>query len=162
MTIKTRATSRSPCWRRAWAVRPDRQTPGLAGAEILLQKYVVSSNTLVDANDANWHTVVSQAVTVAGATDRVFVDASLTLKATGSSFTCNMRIARGTTAVATATGHIEFNNQQQHFTIKGIDAPGTGDHTYNVQVQRVSTNDCEANPDSNSSFAAVEVLSANP
>ena len=134
---------------------------GSGGSGILLQKYVVSSNTVVTADDADWHTVLTQAVTVAGATDRVYIDSSLMIQAMNNTFRCDIRIARGTTALVSVEGEINFNDEIQNLPIRGIDAPGSGDHTYNVQVQR-GTEDCVVNAAGTTSFATIEVLSANP
>ena len=136
---------------------------GSGGGGILLQKHVVSSNTFTDITTNNvWTTILTQEVTVAGATDRVYIEAALMMRATTTTFTCDLRIARDGTAVATAEGDIGFNSEIQNIHIRGIDTPGVGTYTYTVQAQRVNPNDCEINPTGTTSFGAVEVLSANP
>lgn len=134
------------------------------GGNILKAKYLVSSNTATDVDNTGWDTILTQAVTIAEATDRVYVDAVFTIQATVTGLQCNLRVARGTTLVGSAVeADFTTNDDSQEFSIRQIDTPGVGDHTYNVQVQSGDgTNECEVNEGGTSSFATIEVLAANP
>ena len=140
--------------------------PAAAGGGIMLQKFVNSSSASSTLADGVWTTLISQSITVSGATDRVFVDAIVPFEfLTNADATCSVRVARGTTQVGDASQGASYVVQEIHPTEVRVmdDSPGAGTYTYNVQVQDShGDGTCSVNPQGTSSFATFEVLSANP
>ena len=135
---------------------------GSGGGGILKQKHLASSTTAHTINDATWTTIMSQAVTVVD-NDRVYLDAVFSIESTANNSQCEMRVLRGTNVVGSVVeGDIGFSGEIETKALRRVDTPGAGAHTYNFQVQDNGAGDCLVNAVGTSSFATVEVLSANP
>ena len=133
------------------------------GSGILKAKYAVSSSTLVDVDDTTWQTVLTQTLNVPLATDRVYIDAQISVQAQAGDQDCNIRALRDSSTIGSVTlGHTHHSMEIQNFSHRVMDTPGAGEHTYEIQVQSEDTDDCEVNHDGSFSFASFEVLATNP
>ena len=63
---------------------------------------------------------------------------------------------------AISEGHYNFASEIAPVAIRQIDTPGVGTYTYAIQAQEEGTAVCTLSPDGGSSFAAFELLGANP
>ena len=139
-----------------------------SGAGLLLQKHVVSSNTEVSRSNDTWTDLLTQSVTIAGATDRVFVDAAIFVEFLGGSGNeeCDVRVTRDDTLVGAISGGRSYVQGEMHYVDLVVmdDSPGAGTYTYAVEGRRTATDvtTCNFQPDGTSSYATFEVLSANP
>ena len=132
------------------------------GGGILRAKYLESDSTETSVTDGGSHTVVSQAITIAAASDRVFVDAQIVVEGSGNASTCDVRINRGTTQLIDVDGSVAFGGLHHPVEAAVMDTPGSGTFTYSVSVHDEAAGTCTVNPDGVESFLVTEILAANP
>ena len=143
-------------------------TPASGGSGLLLQKHVVSSSTEVSRSNDTWTDLMTQSLTIAGATDRVFIDAAIFIEFIGGSGNeeCDVRVTRDDTLVGAISGGRSYVQGEMHYVDLVVidDSPGAGTYTYAVEGRRTATDvtTCNFQPDGTSSYATFEVLSANP
>ena len=135
-------------------------------AGIVYQKHLASTSTAHSISNDTWVTILTQSVTVSGATDRVYVDANISVGFLAEADTvCDVRLLRGADAVGSESrGAAGFANEIHLVTFREIDTPGVGTHAYAIQVQEDDSNSvgtCSVNTQGTTSFATFEILGPN-
>lgn len=137
---------------------------GSGGSGLVKQFHMFSNQTENELSDGTWETIITHAITVAAATDRVYIDGAISVRAGGADPTCEVRVTRGSAQVGgVAQAGLSFLDQIENVVIRTIEAPGAGTFTYNIQArQNGGSSTCIANDENTTSFATIEVLGPNP